>query len=225
MPEIYAPFENLRAFAEWAEANGYHVGENRLLGKRTYSPVHAPAGYHPVNQAVDINKNGPNEKRDLARALTVADAFGLGTIHALHGTAGIASSHRTHLHVDMGPRSHWGVRWVRRGRSTSLTTWRIQKALHVPAKDRDNLWGPDTRKRVNAVIAASGYGGQRFPHGVKYTQGLIGTKQDGSWGPASIRAHDAAVAAMNRAMGRPATKIVTESFVRAIRAAEVKANR
>lgn len=65
----------------------------------------------------------------------------------------------------------------------------------------DGISGPDTKKRVDAVRQSSAWGGRKFPHGVKYTQGVVGTNQDNSWGPASIAAHDRTVKAIQAAVG------------------------
>ena len=57
----------------------------------------------------------------------------------------------------------------------------------------DNIWGPDTGKRVGAIQMASMYHGVQFPYGVKYVQKVIGTTPDGIWGNGSKAAHDAIV--------------------------------
>lgn len=65
---------------------------------------------------------------------------------------------------------------------------------------QDNRWGPDTDKRLEAVRAASAWAGQKFPFGVGFTQGVVGTKVDNDWGRNSVRAHDIAVAAIQVAL-------------------------
>jgi N-acetyl-anhydromuramyl-L-alanine amidase AmpD len=60
-----------------------------------------------------------------------------------------------------------------------------QKAIRTPA---DNLWGPMTDKHSTAIIEASGFGGYAFPYGIAFTQMVVGTTQDGLWGPKSIDA-------------------------------------
>lgn len=65
---------------------------------------------------------------------------------------------------------------------------------------QDNAWGNDTDKRCNAVIAASNYGGVRFPNGIRYTQRVVGTDDDGYWKSASRKAHDATVINMQKAL-------------------------
>lgn len=65
----------------------------------------------------------------------------------------------------------------------------------------DNILGPDTEKRLYAVVAASGWAGRHFPYGVQYTQSVVGTSPDGIWGDASDAAHDRVIAAIQRALG------------------------
>lgn len=76
----------------------------------------------------------------------------------------------------------------------------------------DNVWGSDTEKRFNALREATEYhrvgNGRadiRFPWGVAYTQGIVGTKKDGSWGANSRKAHDRKVAQVQQLLGVPAT--------------------
>jgi hypothetical protein len=77
----------------------------------------------------------------------------------------------------------------------------LQQAVRA---DDDNVWGVETDKHCNAVREASAWGGRDFPYGVKFTQLVVGTKQDGDWGPKSEAAHDDTVVAVQtalRAMG------------------------
>ena len=74
----------------------------------------------------------------------------------------------------------------------------IQRAIGA---EPDNVLGPDTTKRVYAVVAASSWGGRQFPFGVEYVQSVVGTEADGIWGDASDEAHDRVVGAMQRAVG------------------------
>lgn len=55
---------------------------------------------------------------------------------------------------------------------------------------KDNSWGPDSDKRLEAVRQASGLHGEKFPFGVRYTQAVVRTKVDGDWGRNSVSAHD-----------------------------------
>lgn len=65
----------------------------------------------------------------------------------------------------------------------------------------DNIWGPDTEKRINAVRMAAKYFGRKFPYGVAYTQRVVGTTADGSWGKNSIAAHDRVVKKIQAGFG------------------------
>lgn len=75
----------------------------------------------------------------------------------------------------------------------------LQKALHV---DVDNLWGPITDKHLDALRISSGYHGGTHPFGVHFTQMVVGARQDGIWGPLSIRAHRATTSLVQQAFGR-----------------------
>lgn len=74
----------------------------------------------------------------------------------------------------------------------------LQRAVRATV---DNSWGNDTSKRLEAVRAATKLHGGRFPYGVAYTQGVVGARADGAWGPNSTKAHDATVANIQRALG------------------------
>ena len=74
----------------------------------------------------------------------------------------------------------------------------LQAAVGATA---DNIVGPDTTKRIYAVVAASSWGGRQFPFGVEYVQSVIGTEADGVWGDASDEAHDRVVGDLQRAVG------------------------
>lgn len=73
----------------------------------------------------------------------------------------------------------------------------VQRAIQA---DPDNILGPDTEKRLLAVVAASSWGGEHFPFGVAYTQSVVGTYPDGIWGDASEAAHDRVVEAIQRSL-------------------------
>lgn len=72
----------------------------------------------------------------------------------------------------------------------------LQTALHISA---DNLWGSDTDKAFNAVIQASD---NNFPYGVAYAQRVVGTKDDGQWGPNSKTALKATVLELQKSFSR-----------------------
>lgn len=97
----------------------------------------------------------------------------------------------------------WGIRLVddyavARASDGTSDIRGIQTALHAIV---DNILGPDTEKRLYAVVAASNWAGNQFPYGVAYTQSVIGTQADGIWGEASEAAHDRVVAAIQRVLG------------------------
>ena len=74
----------------------------------------------------------------------------------------------------------------------------IQRAVGA---DVDNVLGPDTTKRIYAVVAASSWGGRQFPFGIEYVQSVVATEPDGIWGDASDEAHDRVVGDIQRAVG------------------------
>jgi peptidoglycan hydrolase-like protein with peptidoglycan-binding domain len=73
----------------------------------------------------------------------------------------------------------------------------IQRALRTTP---DNQWGPTTDKHGDAVREASAWGGRDFPYGVKFTQRVVGTDDDGVWGRNSASAHDGTVIAVQNAL-------------------------
>lgn len=78
----------------------------------------------------------------------------------------------------------------------------LQRIVHaVP----DNIPGPDTLKRFDALREATWFhspNGLEFPWGKAFTQGVVGTKADGAWGPNSTKAHDATVRAFQDELKR-----------------------
>ena len=74
----------------------------------------------------------------------------------------------------------------------------LQRAVRA---NPDNVAGPNTRSRCYALAAASNWGGNTFPFGVAFAQSVVGTEQDGIWGPASEEAHDATVEVVQSAVG------------------------
>lgn len=92
----------------------------------------------------------------------------------------------------------------------------LQAAVGATA---DNIVGPDTTKRIYAVVAASSWGGRQFPFGVEYVQSVIGTEADGVWGDASDEAHDRVVGNIQRAVGVDDDEIYGPTTNNAINAA------
>lgn len=108
------PTATLVQFCNWAEAQGYRVGE--MHGFSTVHDVHMKNSWHydkdanGFGKAADINHgvNGPAERAKLIVAMHYARSLGLATIFAWQGTAGVASGHQNHLHVDVGTQSNIG---------------------------------------------------------------------------------------------------------------------
>lgn len=194
-----APTSSLNRFMAWAKAAGYHVGEHPAYGGVTPG-VHTRGSWHNDGLAADINKNGPRERAELVHALTVAASFGLAVIFARDGVVGVARNHQGHLHVDVGQWSNYGAGDVRAARGDAKV-WNLQGAVHLEGADLDNLYGPNTDKRLYALAASSAHGGGRHPYGVRFTQDVVGARADGKWGDASRSAHDAAVVDVQRALG------------------------
>lgn len=92
----------------------------------------------------------------------------------------------------------------------------LQAAVGATA---DNIVGPDTTKRIYAVVAASSWGGRQFPFDIEYVQSVIGTEADGVWGDASDEAHDRVVGNLQRAVGVDDDEIYGPTTNNAINAA------
>lgn len=73
----------------------------------------------------------------------------------------------------------------------------IQIALNCVV---DNVVGSETRSHLEALKAASAYGGVTFPYGVAFTQKVVRTTIDGIWGSNSEACHDTAVGALQKAL-------------------------
>jgi hypothetical protein len=197
------PARNLAAFMRWAHAApGYRVSEHPAFGGVT-SGVHAAGSFHYDGLAADINwgiNSPPGERVHLLAALEVAESMGLALIYARDGTAGAAGNHRTHLHVDVGEWSNYGLGNVRR-REGDLLVWELQRAVFRDVAQQDNLWGANTDKRLIGIRLASEFAGPRFPYGRRYVQRVLRVDDDGIWGAESRAAHDRAVADIQEALG------------------------
>ena len=196
-----SPTQALVTFCLWAQRNGYAVGE--MHGFSSVHRVHTLGSWHydqdgPYGKAADLNKNGPNERADLIRALDVARSLGLGVIFARDGARGVAASHQTHLHVDVSAYTHLGKGASKAPGGGDRVTENLQRAVRATA---DQAWGPDTEQRLNAVRAASAMHRGQHPYGVAFTQAVVGAKPDSRWGPRSAAAHDATVSSIQRALG------------------------
>lgn len=194
--------EALYAYADWAQRAGWNLSENSKFGG--IKATHVAGSWHAKDLALDLNWPGesgnysPQEVAHATRAVDVANSFGLGRIRALYGTVGSAATHKNHVHVDCGPTSNLGRGLQYDARKVSLVPYHVQAAIHA---ERDNQPGPDSRKRLAALKAASNYGGNKFPYGVEFAQDVVGTTKDGKWGDASKAAHDRTVIALQAALG------------------------
>jgi hypothetical protein len=198
-----ASSHTLDRFLAWAKAYGFRIAEHPDYGG-VHPGVHKKGSWHDDGLAADLNWGAPGtssaEKERFKHAITVAKSMGLSTIHALYGTNGSASTHKTHLHVDCGQWTNLGDRYTRTpagDRKVQL----LQNAVHFPLKERDNLWGSNTDKRLESVRAASKFKGGKFPSGVKFTQKCVGTPQDGTWDDADRAAHDQTVMKIQGILG------------------------
>lgn len=195
-----APTRNLVALCDYARSQDIRVSEMPPYAGVT-SGGHSRNSWHydrdgRFGQAADFNF-GPAgtskaERDKLELLAVVAVSMGLGVIYALHGTVGSAYAHRTHLHADVGSVSNLG-RGAYKRTVGDLVVWDTQPIVHT---ERDNLCGPHSIKRLEAVQAASNRHGVKFPHGVQFAQEAVGTKPDGDWGPKSRAAHDRTVNAL-----------------------------
>ena len=220
-----SPTQTLVTFCLWAQRNGYSVGE--MHGFAAVHDVHTHGSWHfdsdgGFGKAADINKNGPDEREQLIAALDRAQELGLGVIYARDGVNGIAGQHKNHLHVDVGPFSHLGLSsFMPRGGGDVLTE-ALQRAVRT---GDDQVWGADTDLRAEAVKAASNIMGVTFPFGIEFTQRVVGVADDGVWGNQSRAAHDQTTAAIQQAIGRPATGIWDQATVDAYTNARSLRNR
>ncbi|MFD6176709.1 MULTISPECIES: peptidoglycan-binding domain-containing protein [unclassified Isoptericola] len=216
-----ASASTLRAFLKWAHAYGFRVAEHPDYGG--VHPVHTKGSWHYDGLAADLNygpAGSPASERTAAQyAIQVAQSMGLGVIYALRGTHGSAAGHRDHLHVDVSASTNLGDRYTTTPKGDRRVQ-QLQEAVGFPWKQRDNLWGPDTEKRLEDVRAASRFRGSKFPHGVAATQRAVGADDDGKWGPKSRAAHDRTVQAIQRVLGVKADGVwgpTTERAYQALR--------
>lgn len=195
------PTENLLALVEYAKRLGCIITEFPPIDPPNPG-AHTKGSWHYdrdgiYGQAADINHpaSGGAEREVLTKLVRIGKTMGLGLIYALNGTVGSAGAHRTHLHADVGSYSNLGGGSFRQ-LGGDLAVWKTQPIVQAVGLAQDNLDGPDTRKRLDAVMLASKRHGGQFPYGVEYTQMVVGTPQDGAWGPNSRKAHDTTVKAL-----------------------------
>lgn len=178
---------------EYATANGFEIFDMPPFDP--VNPVHVKGSWHydrdgRYGQAVDINwpGGGRMEHAMLTRLIPVAQSLGLAVIFNTIG-------HFTHMHVDVGSRANIGRGWFTPAWGSTKPAL-VQAATHTPHKNRDNLYGPASDRRVDAVRRASRMHGTRFPYGTRFAQECVGVTPDGVWGAESKAAHDATVKAL-----------------------------
>lgn len=110
----------------------------------------------------------------------------------------VLRQHRPWAHLSHCIRVPWSDSGIG---SLFVPTRRLEDVQRAVGAYPDAVIGPDTIQRITAVISASQWGGVSFPYGVEYTQGVVGTEQDGIWGDASMAAHDRVVECIQRALG------------------------
>ena len=74
----------------------------------------------------------------------------------------------------------------------------IQKALHMHVVD--GKWGPITDKAGDALRNATNFYHNKFPYGVAFTQQVVGTPVDNSWGRNSVKALGKTVTEVQKAL-------------------------
>ncbi|WP_062527480.1 hypothetical protein [Demequina rhizosphaerae] len=206
-------------FLKWAEANHYTLLECKPYN--SVHSVHAPRSAHydvchhdgtTYSMGVDVNwpAGGSEERKMLTRAVPVAQSLGVAVTFALKGTAGTAANHQTHLHADPFSYSNLGEGNFEQP-TGDPTACRMQAALKFEPRQRDNLFGPLSRKRGSAVRMASRMHGGKHPHGIAFTQRVIGAKPTGEWDAQSMTKHDRAVARIQRVLGLRQTGVWDEA--------------
>lgn len=73
----------------------------------------------------------------------------------------------------------------------------LQQAVRTAG---DNVWGANTDKHFDALREASNWGGNDFPYGKAFAQGVVGAVPDGIWGNRSAEAHTATVINVQNAL-------------------------
>lgn len=186
---------------QYLDANGFQLLESLPYTK--VHDVHAKGSFHYDTQvhagkkqslAADVNwpGGGATERKKIIAVIPALQSMGISVLFARDGTVGSAAKHKTHAHIDVGEWTNLGKGATKTKRG-DLVVHDSQLACHVSTKNRDNLDGPDTTKRLNAVKMASKKHGTKFPNGIKYTQQVIGAPLTGKWDKDSRAAHDATV--------------------------------
>lgn len=191
---------------QFLDANGFQLLESEPYTR--VHRVHSPNSFHYDTQtyggkkhslAVDVNwpGGGATERKKFIAVIPALQSMGLSILYAKDGSQGSAGKHKNHGHVDVGIWSNLGVGAFRTVKG-DLVVYDTQVVCHVSTKNRDNLDGADTKKRLRAIQMASKKHGTKFPYGVKYTQQVIGAPLTGKWDADSREAHDDAVVRLEK---------------------------
>lgn len=166
-----------------ATGNGPY-GDVRVWNKVRYVRVKGAAAAvpgtsnHGLGKAVDVRDLGGFKGHKYAQLAGLASAYGWSNAEG----------------KSVNEPWHWTFTGAVK---TYLDVRGVQGAVRAA---KDNIWGPDTEKRISALRASSRLGGHKFPYGKSFTQGVVGTKVDGDFGPKSWKAHDATVATLQKAL-------------------------
>lgn len=187
------PTENLVAFVEYVQRLGCKVTEFPPIDPPNPG-AHNPKSWHydmdgRYGQAADINypAGGGAEREVFTKAVRVGQSMGIGLLYALNGTVGSAAQHTTHLHGDVGSYSNLGGGSFKQ-RGGDLVVWNTQPIVAATGLAQDNLDGPDTRKRLDAVMLASRRHGTKMPYGEDYLRAVLGVPPGQRWQPYHDRA-------------------------------------
>lgn len=201
-----APTEALVIACELAIAMGGRVSEMPPWDAPN-AGAHSAKSWHydrdgKYGQAADINFGASGtsslEREKIIKLIRSAESLGLGVIYARDGVVGSAGQHRTHLHMDVGSYSNLGT-GSRRAKIGSVVPTRTQVALNFTGEGKDNLFGQNSQRRLDAVRCASKRHGVLFPYGITFAQAAVGAPQTGVWDAASRKAHDRTVRALQDA--------------------------
>ena len=186
-----------------------HGGWNVVL-RYTGANMTTPATYTPISSGNKYNPNGydaeyvKNVQRLLVKRgyqLVVDGILGPITFDSIKKFQASAS-----IVVDgiPGPQTITALNGGSTQVKAAVQYTDIRKLQQAVRATPDNIYGPDTAKRIDAVRKASRWGGVKFPYGVAFTQSVVGTTPDGVWGNNSRTCHDNTVAAIQRAVGATA---------------------
>jgi hypothetical protein len=125
-------------------------------------------------------------------------------VKGIAGHVDVNAVYHASNHYDPGPNFPWdyflGRVRVHAGQQPpppKRNVTELQKAVRTVA---DNDWGTETDKHCEALRQSTPYGGENFPYGVRFAQLVVGTTQDGTWGPVSKLALTHTVANFQRAL-------------------------